>query len=218
MVEAWGWRLLAEALGGGGLQRGTPRSQDHAPKTTPPRPRFQGSCAAPRRRARCQVPCAHARAYARAHLGERDRDTCTLLLLPLMMTPPGGRVGGQGKVCTARAQQGDREGGDAAVEKRPCGCHRGDTVGAVSSADAKRSPAAAHHSPRACAMVAVVGGRRRGRGGGGEGGEAKLRKPRPRTCTPPRAHHRPVRLSARRSYLASSSTTTTSRSSRRPCA
>ena len=123
------------------------------------------------------------RARTCAHLGERDRDTCTHLLL---RTHPGGRVGGEGKVRSARAQQGDREGGAAAVKKRPCGCPAAPPwvpPAALTRSEARQQPAILL-GPALWAGSGRAAERERG---GGEGGEATLRKRGPHTCTRARA-------------------------------
>ena len=100
------WRLWAATLGGGGSRGGGPQrrlSQKHAPP-------------------------AAACARASTHLGERDGDAAAHPLLapppghPLLAPPAGVGLGGEGEVRSARAQQGGREGGDAAVGRRGLEC------------------------------------------------------------------------------------------------
>jgi hypothetical protein len=98
------------------------------------------------------LPRAHARAQQQASATEMR----VRVRHPLLATPAGVELGGEGEVRSARAQQGGREGGDAAVGrsglKRPR-LPRGATVAAARSADATRSPAAAHSSPRPRGMA-----------------------------------------------------------------
>ena len=111
------------------------------------------------------------RARTCAHLGERDRDTCTHLLL---RTHPGGRVGGEGEVRSARAQQGDREGGAAAVKKRPCGCPAAPPW-VPPAAPTRREARQQSTILLGPALWAGSGREAERERGGGEGGEAAMR-------------------------------------------
>ena len=128
------------------------------------------------------------RAHARARMCASATEMCASAPCHPCRSRARRRRRSSQRSCAARWRRGRRRRGG---QKRPR-LPRGATVAAARGADATRSPAAAHSSPRARGMARQWEGVGRARAGGAGGQGAALRRRRPFRCTPPPAQHRPV--------------------------